>query len=69
MDIEIVGGSSPEVVPESNELDKNSQGGTELMKHGLYKRLDQSLLKKFQIIPFLEILLTFIPSLLITYNC
>ena len=51
MEIEIVGDSSPEAVPESNELDKNSQGGTELMKNGLYKRLDQNLLKKFQIIP------------------
>ena len=34
MEIEIVGDSSPEAVPESNELDKNSQGGTELMKNG-----------------------------------
>lgn len=49
MDIEIVGDASPE--PESNEVDKNANGGTELMKRGLYKRLDKSLLDKFQIIP------------------
>ena len=49
MDIEIVGDVSPE--PESNEVDKNANGGTELMKRGLYKRLDKSLLDKFQIIP------------------
>lgn len=36
--------------PESNEVDKNAMGGTELQKHELYRRLDDSLLDDFQII-------------------
>ena len=36
---------------ETNELNKNSKGGTELMLQGLYDRLDPALLDKFQIIP------------------
>lgn len=36
---------------ESNELSKNSRGGTELMVEGLVERLDSELLSKFQIIP------------------
>ena len=36
---------------ESNELDRNAMGGTELMKYGLYERLPKELLEKFQIIP------------------
>lgn len=37
-------------VPETNETDKNAMGGTELMKYGLYDRLDKDLLSNFQII-------------------
>lgn len=36
---------------EKNEVDRNAMGGTELMKYGLYERLDQEILKPFQIIP------------------
>tara|TARA_R110000772_G_scaffold145543_2_gene255583 strand:- start:342 stop:1349 length:1008 start_codon:yes stop_codon:yes gene_type:complete len=36
---------------EVNEVDRNAMGGTELMKYGLYERLDVDLLNKFQIIP------------------
>jgi glycosyltransferase involved in cell wall biosynthesis len=38
-------------VPEVNEVDENAMGGTELMKYGLFERLDPELLKQFQIIP------------------
>lgn len=34
-----------------NEISKNSKGGTELMREGLEKRLDPSLIEDFQIIP------------------
>jgi len=34
-----------------NEISKNSRGGTELMREGLEKRLDPSLVEDFQIIP------------------
>jgi UDP-glucose:(glucosyl)LPS alpha-1,2-glucosyltransferase len=36
---------------ETNELDRNAHGGTELMKYGLAERLDPELLNQFQIIP------------------
>ena len=36
---------------ETNELDRNAMGGTELMKYGLYERLPKDLLERFQIIP------------------
>lgn len=36
---------------ETNEVDKKAMGGTELMKYGLYDRLDKDLLSNFQIIP------------------
>jgi len=39
------------LVIEQNELDKNSKGGTELMKYALYKKVPEDLLSKFQIIP------------------
>jgi len=35
---------------ETNEVDRNSQGGTELMKFGLHDRLPEDLLSNFQII-------------------
>jgi len=35
---------------EQNEVDKNSMGGTELMKYGLHERLDAETLEPFQII-------------------
>lgn len=35
---------------ETNEVDRNSQGGTELMKYGLHERLPEELLSNFQII-------------------
>ena len=38
-------------VVETNELDRNAMGGTELMKYGLHERLPKELLEKFQIIP------------------
>ena len=38
-------------IVETNELDRNAMGGTELMKFGLFERLPKQLLKKFQIIP------------------
>ena len=44
-------GDPEETVIEQNELDKNSMGGTELMKYGLYDRLPKQLLEQFQIIP------------------
>ena len=44
-------GDPEETVVEQNELDKNSMGGTELMKYGLYDRLPKQLLEQFQIIP------------------
>lgn len=37
--------------PETNEVDRNSMGGTELMKYALYEHLDDELLNNFQIIP------------------
>jgi hypothetical protein len=49
-----VSGSAPKLVieaPEQNEVDENAMGGTELMKYGLFDRLDPELLKQFQIIP------------------
>lgn len=36
---------------ETNELDRNAMGGTELMKYGLHDRLPKELLEQFQIIP------------------
>ncbi len=36
--------------PETNETDRNSMGGTEIMKYGLHNRLDKDLLSNFQII-------------------
>lgn len=36
--------------PETNEVDGNAMGGTELMKYGLYDRVDPELLKHFQIV-------------------
>jgi UDP-glucose:(glucosyl)LPS alpha-1,2-glucosyltransferase len=48
MKLEIVD-SKPAV--ETNELDRNAQGGTELMKYGLADRVDKELLDQFQIIP------------------
>ena len=36
---------------EVNELNKKAMGGTELMMHGLYSRVDKDLLDHFQIIP------------------
>ena len=36
---------------ETNEVDQNAMGGTELMKYALAKKLDPALLDKFQIIP------------------
>lgn len=36
---------------ERNEINKNSQGGTERMMEGLYSRIDPELMSKFQIIP------------------
>ena len=36
--------------PEKNELNKNANGGTELMQNELYKRIDEELLDNFQII-------------------
>ena len=44
-------GDPEETLVEQNELDRNSMGGTELMKYGLYDRLPKQLLEKFQIIP------------------
>ena len=41
-------GSNLEV--ETNEVDKDAQGGTEQMKYGLHERLPKELLDKFQII-------------------
>ena len=41
--------STPQV--ESNELDRNAMGGTELMKYALNKKIDPAVLDKFQIIP------------------
>ena len=38
-------------VVETNELDRNAMGGTELMKFGLHERLPEELSSKFQIIP------------------
>ena len=38
-------------IVETNELDRNAMGGTELMKFGLFERLPKQLLDKFQIIP------------------
>ena len=37
--------------PEINEIDRKAMGGTELMKFGLFDRIDKELLSKFQIIP------------------
>jgi UDP-glucose:(glucosyl)LPS alpha-1,2-glucosyltransferase len=36
---------------ETNEVDKNAMGGTELMKYALQKKIDPAILDKFQIIP------------------
>lgn len=36
---------------EKNEVDINAMGGTELMKYGLFERLNPELLEHFQIIP------------------
>ena len=44
-------GDPEETLVEQNELDRNSMGGTELMKYGLYDRLPKQLLEQFQIIP------------------
>ena len=44
-------GDPEETTIEQNELDRNSMGGTELMKYGLYDRLPSQLLEQFQIIP------------------
>jgi len=41
--------SNPQV--ESNELDRNAMGGTELMKYALNKKIDPAILDKFQLIP------------------
>lgn len=37
--------------PESNEVDRNAMGGTELMKNALYERIPSEVLDNFQIIP------------------
>ena len=44
-------GDPEETLVEQNELDRDSMGGTELMKYGLYDRLPKQLLEQFQIIP------------------
>ena len=44
-------GDPEETTIEQNELDRDSMGGTELMKYGLYDRLPKQLLEHFQIIP------------------
>jgi len=44
-------GDPEETLVEQNELDRDSMGGTELMKYGLYDRLPKQLLERFQIIP------------------
>ena len=44
-------GDPEETTIEQNELDRNSMGGTELMKYGLHDRLPKQLLEQFQIIP------------------
>ena len=44
-------GDPEETTIEQNELDRNSMGGTELMKYGLHDRLPSKLLEQFQIIP------------------
>ena len=49
MKLNILG--DPEATVPQNELDKNAMGGTELMKYGLFDRIDKNLLDKFQIIP------------------
>ena len=49
MKLNIIGEPTDEVP--SNELDKNAMGGTELMKHALFDKIDPALLDKFQIIP------------------
>jgi glycosyltransferase involved in cell wall biosynthesis len=49
-----VTGQAPKLVievPQVNEVDENAMGGTELMKYGLFERLDPELLNQFQIIP------------------
>lgn len=48
MKLNVVG--DPDKV-ESNEVDKNAMGGTELMKYALAKKIDPAILDKFQIIP------------------
>ena len=49
MKLNIIG--NPEDAVPSNELDRNAMGGTELMKHALFDKIDSKLLDKFQIIP------------------
>ena len=39
------------VKAEQNEVDQNAMGGTEIMKHALFDKLDDATLDKFQIIP------------------
>lgn len=36
---------------ETNELNRNAMGGTEMMQHALYSKLSKELLDRFQIIP------------------
>ena len=49
MKLNIIG--DPESSVSTNELDRNSMGGTELMKYALYDKLPKDILNKFQIIP------------------
>lgn len=46
----VIKGDSNSPTPESNELDRNAMGGTELLKHELYRRMPPELLNEFQII-------------------
>lgn len=47
----IIGLDGSKLKAESNEVDKKALGGTELMKHALYNKIDPSILQHFQIIP------------------
>ena len=49
MKLNILG--DPESTVPQNEVDKDAMGGTELMKHALFDKIDKNLLDKFNIIP------------------
>ena len=49
MKLNILG--DPENSVPQNEVDKDAMGGTELMKHALFDKIDKNLLDKFNIIP------------------